>query len=970
VESVSAVLEPEGCIGGSCLGRLGRALQWLRLSRARRPRPVAKVWDVRAEPPTISVLMGAMPERDPLVATKFHIPPAGFLPRPQLLTRLAHGMGRGLTLISTPAGFGKTTLLGVWARRSRHRAAWLSLDDGDNDAARFWRYVAAALDQVRPGVLELVAPLLRGPQPPLEAVVTTVINEFTALSGENTVTLILDDYHVIEAPAVHTSVGFLLDRMPPGLRLVLTSRADPPLQLARLRGRGQLAELRAADLRFTLAETAAFLRETAGLDLPADSVARLQDRTEGWAVGVQLAALSLHGHPDPAAFVETFVGSHRYVLDYLTQEVLTRQSEQVVGFLLETAILERLSGPLCDTVTHRTDGQQMLEQVERANLFVVPLDDVRGWWRYHHLFADLLRARLEQTRPGRVPELHRAAAAWHEEHGFADDAVRHALAAGDAGWAARLVEQNVEALLRRSEGATLGRWLAALPAESVSSRARLCLAQAIAAVVGSQLEAVEPLLAAAERALATSGEEPHEPSVGRALSVLANVPASIAFLHAEVARLRGDAVRAVACDQQALKHLEKSDWLLGSHVAWNLAVADWLSGRPEQAEYALAEVVAARRAAGEGYLAMRVAYDLGQVQRAQGRLGAALATYRQGLEAPAETSAQLPHVGMAHVGMAEVLYERDELPAAKGHATQGVALCQQLAYTQPLATGLGILARIRQAEGDLAGAREAIDQAQRIPLSPQVVALHNPVPTWRARLLLASGEVAEAARRAEGRGISVTDQPGYPRESEYMVLARLLLAQQKPAQAVALLERLHRQAEAHARTGSIIEVQALGALALAAGGDLTAGMSALADALAAAAPEGYVRVFVDEGAPMARLLARLATASRAGQGVSPAAVPLPYMERLTRAFQPDRAIHAAATTREARGGTEPAEPLSNREFQVLRLLAAGKSNQQIADELVVVVDTVKKHVGHILDKLEASNRTQAVARARVLGLLP
>jgi LuxR family maltose regulon positive regulatory protein len=878
-------------------------------------------------------------------------------------------MGRGLTVVCTPAGFGKTTLLGEWARRSRRPAAWLSLDDGDNDPARFWRYVAAALDQVRPGVVELVAPLLGGPQPPLEAVATAVINELMVSSAESAVTLVLDDYHLIEAPAVHASVVFLLDRLPPGLRLVLASRADPPLPLARLRGRGQLAELRAADLRFTLAETAAFLREATGVDLPAGSVAKLWDRTEGWAVGVQLAALSLRGHADPAGFVGTFAGSHRYVLDYLTQEVLARQPERAVGFLMETSILERLSGPLCDAVTGRTDSQQELEQAERANLFVVPLDEVRGWWRYHHLFADLLRARLEQTRPDRVPELHRAAAAWYEAHGFADDAIRHALAAGEVAWAARLVEEHVEALLRRSEGATLGRWLSALPAESVSSRTRLCLAEAVAAVVRSQPDAVEPLLAAAERAWAASGEEPHEPSVGRALSVLANVPASIAFLHAEAARLRGDAARAVACDQQALSHLGESDWLLSSHVAWNLAVADWLSGRPGQAERALAEVVAARRAAGEGYLAIRVAYDLGQVRRAQGRLGAALATYREGLETTGEAGPQLPYVGMAHIGLAEVLYERDELPAGHRHVTQGLALCQQLAYTQPLATGLGLLARIRQAQGDLAGALEAIGEAERIPLSPQVVALHNPVPVWRARLLLANGEVAEAARWADGRGIGVTDEPSYPHEGEYLVLARVRLAQQKPDQALTLLGWLHSQAEAQGRTGSVVEVRALQALALAAGGDQAAGLSALAEALVVAAPEGYVRVFVDEGAPMARLLGRLAAARRTGHGAPSADVPPPYMVQLARAFQPRGALHVARTTPEAAGGAELVEPLSDRELQVLRLLAAGKSNQQIADELVVVIDTVKKHVGHILDKLGAANRTQAVARARAVGLL-
>jgi ATP/maltotriose-dependent transcriptional regulator MalT len=919
-----------------------------------------------AEPPTTSPAEGAVPARDVLVATKFHVPPAGLVPRPRLLARLAQGMGRGLTVVCTPAGFGKTTLLGDWARRSHRPVAWLSLDQGDNDPARFWRYVATALDQVRPGVGERVEVLLGGAEPPpLEAVATTVINQLTDPSDGDQVALILDDYHLIEAPTVHASVAFLVERLPPGLRLVLAGRADPPLPLARLRGRGQLAELRERDLRFTPDETAAFLREATGLDLPVASVASLQDRTEGWAAGLQLAALSLRGQADPAAFVERFSGSHRYVLDYLTEEVLARQPEELVGFLLETSVLERLCGPLCDAVTGRGDSQGLLEQVERANLFLVPLDEVRGWWRYHQLFADLLRARLERERPERVAELHRAAAAWHEQHGFADDAVRHALAAGEIAWAARLVEQHVEGLLRRSEGATLGRWLAGLPTGSVGSRARLCLAQAVAAVVGGRPEAVEPLLAAAERAFAASGEEPHQPSVGRALSVLANVPASIAFLRADLARLRGDPEGAVAFDQQAQAQLGEEDWLLGSQVAWNLAAADWLRGRPGQAEPALAEVVAARRAAGEGYLAMRVGYDLGQVQRAQGRLGAALATFQQGLE---QAGLEPPHVGMAHVGLAEVLYERDQLDAAYTHATRAVALSRGLAFTQPLATGLGLLARIRQAQGDPAGALEAIGQAQRVGLSPQVVALLNPVPVWRVRLLLAGGEVAEVERWAEERGLGAKDEPSYPREGEYLVLARLLLAQQRPDQALGLLERLHAQAIAQGRTGSVIEVAALQSLALAAAGDQAAGLSVLAEALALAGPEGYVRVFVDEGAPMARLLGRLAIAQRTGQVAAPAMVPPVYLDRLARAFQPGRRA-AAPTTPQLAGVAGLVEPLSDRELEVLELLAAGRSNQQIADELVVVLDTVKKHVGHILDKLGAANRTQAVARARALGLL-
>jgi LuxR family maltose regulon positive regulatory protein len=908
---------------------------------------------------------------DALVATKFHVPRAGFVPRPWLLARLARGVGRGLTVVCTPAGFGKTTLLGDWARRSRAPVAWLSLDAGDNDPARFWRYVAGALERVRPGTCAPLAALLRGPQrPPLEAVVTAVVNELVTVPGRDAISLVLDDYHLIEAAAVQGSVGLLLERLPPGLRLVLASRADPPLPLARLRARGQLAELRAADLRFTLAETAAFVREATGAELPAASVAALQERTEGWAAGVQLAALSLAGHADPAAFVATFAGSHRFVLDYLGEEVLARQPDEVVDFLLETSVLERLSGPLCDAVTDRCGGQAVLEGLERANLFVVPLDEERGWWRYHHLFAELLRTRLEHEQPGRLPGLHRAAAAWHERHGLADGAFRHALAAGETVWAARLAERHVEALLwRRGESATVERWFSALPAESVPARPRLCLVQAMSALVGGRLEAVEPLLAGAERAFAASGDEPHEPSVGRAWSVLANVPAAIAFLRAQLAWLRGDAARTVDCDQEALAHLGGEDSLLHSLVAWNLAQADWLRGRLAQAEHSLAEVAAERRAAGEGHLVMRILCDLGQVQRAQGRLGAALDTFRQQLETGSPAGQQLTFAGMVHIALAEVLYERGELDAALEHASQGVALSRQLAYTLPLARGLAMLARIQQAQGDTAGALETIGQAERLELSPQIVTLLSPVPVWRARLLLANGEVAEAARWASERGLRAGDEPGYPREGEYLVLARVLLAERTPGRALGLLARLHARAAAQGRTGSVIEIRALQALARQAAGDQTGAPEALAEALALAAPEGYVRVFADEGTPMACLLGRLSAAQRKGEVALPATVPPPYLDRLARAFGPGRAPAAPRPARGSAAAAGPAEALSGRELEVLTMLAAGRSNQQIADELVVVLATVKKHVGHILGKLAAANRTQAVARARALGLL-
>jgi LuxR family maltose regulon positive regulatory protein len=484
---------------------------------------------------------------------------------------------------------------------------------------------------------------------------------------------------------VHESVAFLLENLPPGLRVVVSGRADPPLPLARLRARGQLAELRAADLRFTPDEAAALLGEAAGPGLSDTAVAALVARTEGWAAGLQLAGLSLRGRADAAGFAAAFGGSHRFVLDYLADEVLDGQTGPVRAFLLETSVLERLSGELCDAITGRTGSQAMLHDIERAGLFLVPLDDVRGWWRYHHLFADLLRARLQAEQPGRAQALHRAAAAWSEEHDLADDAVRHALAAGDAAWAARLVERHVEERLGRGEGATVRRWLSALPAESVRVRSRLCLAQAYGAAQGFQLEALEALLDDAERAFAVSGDEPYKDPDGRAVSVLANVPAGIAFLRASLARLRGDAALAVGYNRQALAELREEDWLMYSFVRWNQAVTDWLGGRLGPAERGLAEVLAERRAALEffaGFLPMRVRYDLGEVQRAQGNLDAALATYRQALDTGDESS-QTGLTGLARVGLAQGLVraERaDRRPRSRhpgGHAVP--AACRHLA---------------------------------------------------------------------------------------------------------------------------------------------------------------------------------------------------------------------------------------------------------------------------------------------------
>jgi LuxR family transcriptional regulator, maltose regulon positive regulatory protein len=779
--------------------------------------------------------------------------------------------------------------------------------------------------------------------------------------------LVLDDYHLIDAPPVHASLGFLLEHLPDSLRLVVASRADPPLPLARLRARGQLAELRERDLRFTREEAAALLRTAVGPNLPEVAIAALEDRTEGWVAGLQLAALSLQGHADPAGLVASFSGTHRFVLDYLTEEVLDRQPEPQREFLLATSVLARLCGPLCEAVTGRADSQQLLEQVERANLFLVPLDEVRGWWRYHHLFADLLRARLQQERPEQVAGLHQAAAGWCERHRLVDDAIRHALAAGDAGWAVRLIERHFDDVLRRSEGATLRRWLQELPGELVRSRPRLCLAQAAGALVGGRVDEVEAWLADAERALAAAVDEPYEPSVGRAASLLANAPAMLAAGRAGLARLRGDAEGMEAANTQALIHLTEQDRALRLHVAWNLALAEMLRGRLAQAERALPGLVAEHRAAGERYLAVRAAYDLGQAQHARGRLRAALDTYEQALEIASEAGRPLPPAGMAHVGLAQVLYQQGTLDGALHHATDGVGLCRQLAYTLPLMAGLAVLARTRQAQGDTAGALAAIAEAEQVELSPAVVGLLNPVPALRARLALAHGQVADAAHWVQARGLDPDDEPDYPREGEYLVLARVLLAEHAPARAFGLLERLHTQAVAQGRTGSVIEIRVLQALAQHASGDQSAGLAALAEALTLAAPEGWLRVFVDEGATMASLLGRLVTTPATTPAVG-AQVPPGFLDRLLEAFEQ---AGQAALPRSRRGTALPGmvAALSARELEVLGLLAAGKSNPAIAEELVVSLDTVKRHVTHILDKLGAANRTQAVTRARELGLL-
>jgi len=913
----------------------------------------------------------AASERDVLLATKLHVPrlQRGFVPRPRLTGQLDEGLAREIVLLCASAGFGKTALLADWVRRGSRPVAWLSLDAGDNDPARFWRHVVAALDRAHPGIAQRVGPLLGPPAPrSFEGLVTELINELAARPSEEVILLVLDDYHLIDAQPVHMPLEFLLRHLPPGLRVVLASRSDPPLPLARLRATGQLVELRADDLRFTAEETAALLYETLGPGLPGPAAAALTVRTEGWAAGLQLAALSMRETTDVAGFVAAFSGSHRYVLDYLAEEVLERQSEQLRTFLLETSVLERLSGALCDAITGRTDSQVILEQVERANLFLVPLDEVRGWWRYHHLFADLLRARLRQEQPGQLVQLHHNAAAWYQEHGLADDAMRHAVAAGEMDWAARLIERHFDELFYlRGEGATIQRWLASLPAGLARSRSRLCLAEALLALASGRVEAAGAPLDAAERALTKVADEPFESTVGRG-SWLLNVAATITMQRAYLSALRGDAGGTASFASRALAEIGEDDWMLKSVAQWNLGLAEWLRGRLAEAERALSSTSSQWREIGERGLGVVMHDHLGQVQRARGRLDAAIGTYQRTLAVTALPGGPaMPGAGAAHVGLAEVAYERNELDTALHHVTEGIPLCRQFVYTPPLAAGLATLGWIRQARGDPAGAQEAMDEARQMALSPAVTGLFNPVPAEWARLLVAHGEVAAAACWAEELGLRTDDEPGYPQEREYLVLARVLVAQDRPAQALALLGRLHAAADAQGRTGSVIEIGALRALALAAAGEESAAVDVLARALMLAHVQGYVRVFADEGQPMSALLARLIAAQQGDQAAA-RGVPLGYLALVLRAIGGEDAGPGAG--RQAAAAVPGlVEQLTARELEILVLLAAGAPNPRIAAELVVTVDTVKKHVSHLLAKLGATNRTEAVTRARQLGVI-
>ncbi|MBA2712878.1 MAG: AAA family ATPase [Rubrobacteraceae bacterium] len=901
-----------------------------------------------------------------LLTTKFEAPQGrpGLVARPRLYDRLDAGLERRLTLLSGPAGFGKTALLSAW--RTRHASegrpiGWFSLDESDNDAARFWAYAIAALQRVRPGVGEHALALLNLPQTPIESVLSSLINDIAQVPHD--LVLVLDDYHLVEAEPIHRAFGFLLGHMPPQMHLVVSGRADPPLPLARLRAVDQMTELRTADLRFTLEEATAFFNDIMGLSLSEDEARTLEVRTEGWAVGLQLAALSMREQEDVGEFISAFAGSNRHVLDYLTEEVLGRQSEPLEAFLLRTSILERLNGELCDAVVGGDGAQEALETLERTNFFVVALDEERYWYRYHRLFSDALRHQLRRMQPDRIPELHRRAAGWYEDHGFVEDALGHALAAGDALWAARLVEQNTASVVMRSEGATLMRWLKALPEELVHTRPRLSVAHAIASLFGGRLDDVEPLLRDAERALGCRPPRASsiEPEESEAIGWLADVPDCVAIIRGDLARMRGEAPLAITLSRQALAHLPEDSPYLRSKAMWNLGISSWMSGDLTAAEEAFVELTAKDRATGNAYLPLLATYGLGRIRVVRGRLLHAEEAYRWALRPGiGRGEPRLPVAGWAYLGLGELSREWNNLDAATSYLEEGLDLGRWVGAAGPLAITYAALARVKQAQGNASGALDAIEMARQS--APDTQAYHplNPLSAYLARAQLAQGDVEAALRWARKRGLDADDEFSYVREVEHLVLARVFMAQNKLDEALRLLGRLLSAAHAGGRTGSTIEILTLQALILQAKSDTARAVSVLGRALSLAEPGGYVRMFVDEGAPVAALLRRLPS-----NDVSPQYVGR-LLETLRRSDE-NRYLSAEATVSR---NTQPLpEPLSERELEVLRLVASGRSNREIARELYVSLSTVKSHINNTYRKLGANSRTRAVARARDLDLV-
>jgi LuxR family maltose regulon positive regulatory protein len=926
-----------------------------------------------------------------LLATKLFVPPAraALVPRPRLFERLQTGLRDKLTVVAAPAGFGKTTLLSAWRTTDAGRAgplAWVSLDAADNDPLRFWSYAIAAMDTLAPGSGTAALAVLQSPQPPpINNILTSVLNAVSASSvaAERELTLVLDDYHVITTPAIHEALALLLDYLPPALHLVILTRADPPLPLGRMRANGTVTELHAADLRFTPDEVAAFLNEVMGLALSGADLAALEARTEGWIAGLQLAALAMRDSRDRPGFIRSFSGSNRYIVDYLAGEVFARQAEPIQAFLLHTAILDRMCAPLCDTLlagagpapAHQPASpsapasQQVLEDLERTNLFVVPLDEERTWYRYHHLFAEMLRRQLARNAtPAAVADLHGRASVWYEQQGLVGEAVQHALTAADDPRAAQLIERYGLRIIVGGGVETALDWLSRLPEALLQSHPFLFIVKALALLFSNELPAAEANLQDAEGAI-----RPDTPP-----AELQSAQGYAAAIHANIAVYRGDISGCVGYGEQVLALLPESAVIARTTAHLHVSRAFRVSGNvTAAAERHAAAAIEPIRVTGSLIGTIGAVANLARLQLLQGRLHAAATTYGRLADIAGGPDDLLGlHGGLAYyVGLGDLHREWNELAAAERYLVQAMELLpgRVTMDADDVALGYLALARLQRARGEYAAAEETLASfaalAQRRGFVPHLPTRGAAV---QAQLALAAGDLAGAGAWAAGCGLDAADELSFPREAEYLILARIWVAQAASGapgdylpQATHLLDRLLADATAKARQDSVLEILIVQAQALWTQGVRPAALATLGQALALAAPEGYARRFVDEG-PALRVMLEAAHS----RGVE-----RDYVTRLLAAFAArppetgERAGLAPRLTTPSAFRAALAEPLSERERQVLRLIGAGKSNAEVAQALVIAVSTVKTHTNSIFGKLGVTSRTQAIARARELQLL-
>lgn len=956
---------------------------------------------------------------DTLVQTKLFIPPLrpSFVPRPRLIQKLNEGMDGKLALISAPAGFGKTTLVSEWlaalkgenpdimpaqagtreSLRAKQPVAWLSLSEGDSDLPRFLTYVVAAIQTVRPEMGGGMLALLQSPQPPsTDVILTTLLNEITPVPkafsyptgthSELGFILVLDDYHVLDARSVDDALTFLIEHLPPQVYIVITTREDPPLPLARYRVRGQLTEVRAADLRFTPDEAAAFLNQVMGLTLSADQIAALERRTEGWIAGLQMAALSMQGHQDLSRFIQSFTGSHHFILDYLIEEVLYHQPDYVRSFLLQTAILDRLSGPLCDAVTSQEDGKEILANLERGNLFVIPLDDERCWYRYHHLFADVLQARLMEEQPEQLPILHQRASIWYEENGFRADAIHHAFAAEDLDSAANLVELTWPTFHRSDfRSAALLGWLQALPDSLIRARPVLSVGYAWELLNHGQIEAADSWLRTAEAWLDQTPDGGEYPAAPAEEMVVADevefrtLPAEIASARTYHALAIGDVSSTMKYAQLALDLLPEDAHIQRGPAASLLGLAYWTKGELEAAYQTLAVGMANLEMAGNIAFAIACTSGLVDIRMAQGRLRDAISVYERALQlAKADAGPALQGTTDLYLGLAELFHEQGDVERSADFLRKMESLGEQAAISSWQLRLCLFQSRIKTSRDDLENALNFLDKAEqlyvRTPL-PDV----RPIAALKARIRLKQGNLMEALAWTRAQHLSVEDDLSYLREFDHITLARVLIAQYRMErkqstihQAIGLLERLQQAAEDEKRAGSSIEILVVQSLAYEAQDDIALALVPLERALTLAEPEGFVRIFVDEGEPMIQLLKAART-----RGIMPV-----YTGKLLAAFagenlqRPSESLPSTSSP-PSTATSQPLiaqrafaiEPLSQRELEVLQLIAEGLSNREISERLFLALSTVKGHNRVIFGKLQVQRRTEAVARARELGLV-